>query len=74
MSCRCNHAYDPAKRTVLSVSTGLHHVCVILDNFAMECWGDASVGELGYGNQSNIGDDEVNAEHLVCVLLVPVLA
>ena len=37
-------------RTALSVSTGLHHTCVVLDDNSLKCWGDNVYGQLGVGD------------------------
>lgn len=41
------------------MSVGLSHSCVLLINGEIRCWGDGYFGQLGYGNQNNIGDDEM---------------
>src|SRR5690606_20566831 len=43
---------------VLEVVAGGSHTCARLDNGKVRCWGNGGVGQLGYGNTSNIGDDE----------------
>ena len=40
----------------MKVAAGWYHVCAILDNGSMACWGDGSRGQLGSGSTSNIGD------------------
>ncbi len=35
------------------------HTCAILDTGQVRCWGDGYSGRLGYGNQEDIGNDEV---------------
>ncbi len=47
-----------AGRTATAISAGSTHVCVILDNGSVRCWGNADYGQLGYGNVNNIGNDE----------------
>jgi len=37
------------------------HTCAVLDGGAVRCWGQGESGRLGYGNISDIGDDEVPA-------------
>jgi alpha-tubulin suppressor-like RCC1 family protein len=43
-------------RTVSSISVGYGHVCAILDNATVKCWGYNLVGNLGYGDSVNRGD------------------
>ncbi len=50
-------------RTVQAVSAGgaftpLAHACAVLDDATVRCWGHNPSGQLGYGNASDIGDDE----------------
>ncbi len=47
-----------AGRTAVAISAGQYHTCAILDDGSVRCWGDASDGQLGYGNQTDIGDNE----------------
>jgi alpha-tubulin suppressor-like RCC1 family protein len=47
--------------TVKSVSQGGNFACALLTNGDVRCWGDGSVGQLGYGNTNTIGDDETPA-------------
>ncbi|RLT20932.1 MAG: hypothetical protein DWI30_08640, partial [Chloroflexi bacterium] len=44
-------------RTVLQLAMGESHVCAILDNYDLKCWGRNQVGQLGYGDDFNRGDD-----------------
>ena len=37
-------------RTALSVSAGVAHTCVLLDNYQMKCWGSNGEGRLGQGD------------------------
>jgi alpha-tubulin suppressor-like RCC1 family protein len=48
----------PAGLAAESVSAGLNYTCALAASGAASCWGNASVGQLGYGNVSRIGDDE----------------
>jgi alpha-tubulin suppressor-like RCC1 family protein len=41
------------------VVTGCHFACALLASGEVRCWGDNFFGQLGYGNTTNIGDDEV---------------
>ena len=45
-------------RTALALSAGEFHTCAVLDNGSVRCWGFGGNGRLGYGNTSNVGDDE----------------
>ncbi|MFP5363589.1 MAG: hypothetical protein ACLGI5_12770 [Thermoleophilia bacterium] len=45
-------------RTAKAVSAGRQHTCAILDDGSVRCWGAGSFGQLGYGNQASVGDDE----------------
>jgi alpha-tubulin suppressor-like RCC1 family protein len=42
--------------TARALSAGDDHVCAILDDGALKCWGAAGNGRLGSGGTSNIGD------------------
>ncbi len=46
---------DPST-TVSSFTTGGNHTCALLANGHLECWGRNSVGQLGIGNTTDIGD------------------
>jgi alpha-tubulin suppressor-like RCC1 family protein len=46
-------------RTATAIAAGTAHTCVILDNGKIRCWGLGGGGRLGYGNENDIGDDEV---------------
>ncbi len=45
-------------RTARAVAAGRQHSCAILDDGSVRCWGGGSFGQLGYGNQNTVGDDE----------------
>jgi alpha-tubulin suppressor-like RCC1 family protein len=40
------------------VTAGASHTCALLTGGAIRCWGSAVFGQLGLGNQIDIGDDE----------------
>lgn len=44
---------------VTSLSLGFHHTCALLSDGSVRCWGHATWGQLGYGNTTIIGDDEL---------------
>ena len=44
--------------TVTAISAGTSHTCALLDTGNVRCWGQGSVGRLGYANTNDIGDDE----------------
>jgi alpha-tubulin suppressor-like RCC1 family protein len=46
---------------VTHLDVGFLHVCAILANGGVRCWGRGSTGALGYGNPLDIGDDETPA-------------
>ncbi|MDH3755064.1 MAG: hypothetical protein OEU32_14435 [Acidimicrobiia bacterium] len=48
-------------RTAVAITAGGSHTCALLDNGTVRCWGDASSGQLGYGNTKDIGDTETPA-------------
>ena len=45
-------------RTATAITTGEAHSCAILDDASVRCWGYAGQGQLGYGSQQTIGDNE----------------
>jgi cysteine-rich repeat protein len=56
------------------ITTNAFHTCALLQGGFVQCWGNGSFGQLGYGNRNTIGDDEfpssvqplsVNAEQIV---------
>lgn len=44
-------------RTAVSISAGYTHVCALLDNSTVKCWGQNTYGQLGQGNTNSIGDN-----------------
>jgi alpha-tubulin suppressor-like RCC1 family protein len=45
----------------VDIVMGTGHVCALLENGAVRCFGSGYSGQLGYGNTENIGDDETPA-------------
>ena len=45
-------------RTATAITTGEAHTCAILDDASVRCWGYAGQGQLGYGSEQTIGDNE----------------
>ena len=41
-----------------AISAGDSHTCAILTGGSVRCWGNGINGQLGYGEATNIGDDE----------------
>ena len=50
-----------SERTALSLSVGSNHVCAIMSDSSLVCWGDNTYGQLGLGDTTSpkdiIGDD-----------------
>jgi len=44
-----------------AIHAGEEHTCILTGAGAIRCWGDGSLGGLGYGNTEAIGDNEVPA-------------
>ena len=44
--------------TVVTMAAGVSHNCAVLQGGSVRCWGDAGFGRLGYGTDSDVGDDE----------------
>ncbi len=48
-------------RTAKAITAGFGHTCAVLDNGSVRCWGLNDSGQLGYGNKTQIGDNEAPA-------------
>jgi alpha-tubulin suppressor-like RCC1 family protein len=48
----------PVGGRVVQIAAGLSATCALLDNGRVRCWGGNRDGELGYGHDVPIGDDE----------------
>lgn len=46
-------------RRAVAVTAGEAHTCALLDDGDVMCWGAGGSGRLGYGDQGDVGDDEV---------------
>jgi alpha-tubulin suppressor-like RCC1 family protein len=68
-------------RTAVAVSAGgylralssgatvlIGHTCALLDDGSLRCWGGNETGQLGLGNSSNVGDDEVPGSAAIVAL------
>ena len=44
--------------TAKSLACGARHVCAILSDDTIKCWGSSEYGQLGQGNLDYIGDDD----------------
>jgi alpha-tubulin suppressor-like RCC1 family protein len=47
--------------TVKSIAAGGKHTCAVMATGAIRCWGFGDYGQLGYGNTSEIGNNETPA-------------
>ncbi len=43
---------------VVRLAAGDNHTCALLKSGGVRCWGDGASGALGYGNTSDVGDNE----------------
>ncbi|HMV65209.1 MAG TPA: hypothetical protein PKA64_00065, partial [Myxococcota bacterium] len=46
-----------AGRTAIQLTAGDYHVCALLDDRSVRCWGYNAYGQLGIGNTTQIGDN-----------------
>lgn len=61
--------------TVKKIAVGGYHMCALMDDGAVRCWGMAGYGNLGHGDNwsENIGDDETTAETVPLTFESPVV-
>ncbi|MGQ0823729.1 MAG: Calx-beta domain-containing protein [Actinomycetota bacterium] len=50
-----------AGRTATALAAGALSTCALLDDGTVRCWGEGGGGHLGYGNTTDIGDNEAPA-------------
>jgi alpha-tubulin suppressor-like RCC1 family protein len=43
-------------RTATAIFSGQYHNCALLDNASVKCWGYNNYGQLGQGNNNDLGD------------------
>ncbi len=48
-------------RTAKSIAVGPAHVCAVLDDDTLKCWGNNGGGRLGYGDTTNRNKPDANA-------------
>ncbi len=46
----------------VSLAAGAHHACALLDSGVVRCWGLGESGQLGYGSNDDVGDDELPSD------------
>ena len=49
------------------IAAGDSHTCAVLDDGIVRCWGNGYYGQLGYGNQNTIGDEDGEAPSMYSV-------
>jgi alpha-tubulin suppressor-like RCC1 family protein len=50
---------DTTQGKITQIFSGNSHNCVLFESGNIKCWGNNSVGQLGYGNTNIIGDNEL---------------
>ncbi|HWO19666.1 MAG TPA: DUF4215 domain-containing protein [Kofleriaceae bacterium] len=51
----------PVGGSVMQIAAGVVHTCALLNTGSVRCWGEGQFGRLGYGNETDIGDNEAPA-------------
>jgi alpha-tubulin suppressor-like RCC1 family protein len=51
------------------LATGVDHTCALLTTGAVRCWGANDYGQLGYGHELPIGDDETPVGAAAAILM-----
>ena len=51
----------PIGAQVEALAAGRSHTCALVKGGKVRCWGGGNLGQLGYGNINNIGDNETPA-------------
>lgn len=60
--------------TVTKIAVGGYHMCALMDDGAVRCWGDGGLGNLGHGQGGDaIGDDETAAATIPLYFESPVV-
>jgi hypothetical protein len=58
-------------RTAKRISSGRSHVCALLDDNTVKCWGGNTNGELGVGNTGALGSSAAQMGAALPALLLP---
>jgi alpha-tubulin suppressor-like RCC1 family protein len=61
VAAEAEQASDPASPAAGTLDAGALHTCAALPAGGVRCWGYGGNGQLGYGDLSNVGDDETPA-------------
>ena len=51
-----SHALTPSLKAYPAIAAGQSHVCVVITDGTVKCWGDNQFGQLGLGDTVNRGD------------------